>query len=249
MRGATSRVRQLLEKFKESNTIPHAATKGALREAYLRQFLAEFIPVPFEIKSGFVTDCRGAEVSPQIDLLVFDRTSIPAFALTDFVTIVPLEAARLAIEVKSTLRIRDLSQIKSQQESIRQMRFAWTTPRHEYLQTVDSLGITQHIVAFDTDCAEDTLKTWFHEEPALNVICIIGKYVLLRHPNTGEIESIPADATHSEVMQAVSSLFATVLDAQRELRMREVDTPTGTAQFEPNLGAYLAFDVPFPTPQ
>lgn len=248
LQGVVSRVRQIHQKFEESNAIKHAGTKGSLREAYLRQFLADFVPLPFEIKSGFVTDCRGGEISPQIDLLVFDRTSVPAFALADFVTIVPLEAARLAIEVKSILKSANLAQIKSQQESIRRMRFAWTTSDRKYLQTVDCLGLSQHIVAFDTDCAEDTLTSWFDEEKALDAICIIGKYALLRDPNTGVIESVSTDAMHREVMQLVSKMFTTILNIQRELRTRQCETPDGMHSFEPDIGAYLTFDVPYPEP-
>jgi Domain of unknown function (DUF6602) len=71
LRGVVSRVRQLLEQYRESEIIEHASTKGSLREAYLKQFLADFMPHPFAVTEGFVTDCRGDELSPQIDLLVF----------------------------------------------------------------------------------------------------------------------------------------------------------------------------------
>lgn len=69
-----SRVRQLLERYEESTAIEHKATKGSLREGYLRQFFAELVPNSVQLRSGFVTDCRGEVISPQIDLIAFDST-------------------------------------------------------------------------------------------------------------------------------------------------------------------------------
>lgn len=131
--GVVSRIRRLLQNFEESNAIKHAGTKGSLREAHLRQFLCDFVPLLFEIKSGFVTDSRGADISPQIDLRVFDKKSISTFALSDFATIVPLEAARLSVEVKSTSKSGHLAQITTQQKSIRRMGFTWTFLSNRHL--------------------------------------------------------------------------------------------------------------------
>ncbi|HEV8063166.1 MAG TPA: DUF6602 domain-containing protein [Gemmataceae bacterium] len=95
--AAISRIRQFIGQYQESGSIDHRGTKGALREGYLKQFLAGFIPPAFTLKSGFVTDSQGVQISPQIDLLAFDKTSIPDFALSDFVTIVPIESVRLIL--------------------------------------------------------------------------------------------------------------------------------------------------------
>ena len=126
LQGTTSRVRQLVEQFEESKSIRHDATKGSLRETYLKDFLAEFVPHRLAISSGFITDSKGAEITPQLDLLVFDKASLPSFVMSAFCTIVPLEASRLAIEVKSNLKHEHFKQIKAQQEAIRRMRLAWT---------------------------------------------------------------------------------------------------------------------------
>lgn len=248
LNGVTSRVRQLLERFEESECIAHAATKGSLREAYLRQFLSDLIPIPFGLRSGFVTDCRGEDISPQIDLIVFDKASIPAFALSEFVTLVPLESARLAIEVKSLLKSNDLDQVKRQQECVRRLRYSWTTIDRRYLHTVDCTGLLQHIVALDTSCSRETLLSWFAEEEALDAICIIGEYALLRDPNSSEVVSVPKDADHSEVMQLISKMHSTIQRNQRDLRAIQVETPDGEVTVEPDIGAYLTFDVPYPDP-
>jgi hypothetical protein len=247
LKGVASRVRQLLEQYEESKVIQHDTTKGSLREAYLKQFLAEFVPYPFMLRSGFVTDCRGQTISPQIDLLVFDKTSIPGFALNEFVTIVPLETVRLAIEVKSVLRASDIAQIKRQQEAIRGMRVALTTPDRKYLKTVDCLGISQIVFAFDSECSHQTLCDWFRDVEALEAVCVVGKFILMRDPNTGQVESVKSDTEQGEMLHFVSKVYTTVLGSHREYRaLSNPTTSNGNLPWEPDFGAYLTFDVPYP---
>ena len=247
LNGVASRIRQLLERYEESKTIQHDTTKGNLREAYLRQFLADFVPHTFAIKSGFVTDCRGDDISPQIDLLVFDKTSIPGFTLSEFITVVPLEAVRLGIEVKSHLKSSDYSQIKRQQDAIRRMRFAWATPDRKYMHTAGCPGISQIVFAFDSDCSKETLFGWFNDEPALVAICVVGKYCMMRDPNTDEIESMESNAEHVEVLHLISKVYGSIFNTHRELGgYSTFETPDGSRHFEPDIGAYLTFDVPYP---
>ena len=246
LNGVTSRIRQLLERYEESKTIAHQATKGSLREAYLKQFLADFIPHPFAIKSGFVTDCRGDNISPQIDLLVFDITSIPSFTLSEFIVVVPLEAMRLCIEVKSLLKLSDYSQIQRQQEAIRKMRFAWATAGRELFHSKSCSGMTQIIFAFDTECSEETLLSWFAAESSLDAICVVGKYCLLRDPNTNKVESLRSNSEHIEILHLVSRVHAAVLSTHRAIRELAKHKDAATLNFEPDIGAYLTFDVPYP---
>ncbi len=243
--GVASRIRQLLERYVESNAIPHDATKGSLREAYLRQFLADFVPHPFAIKSGFVTDCCGADISPQIDLLVFDKTSIPSFSLSEFITVVPLEAVRLGVEVKSRLDGSHYEQIKRQQDSVRRMHFVGTTLDRNLAEKVPCPGIPQIVFAFDSTCSKETLQRWFDDELSLDAICVVGKYCMMRDPNTNKIESVESDTEHSEILHLVARVHGTILRTDRALRGRSaVGIGNGNLHFEPDIGAYLTFDLP-----
>jgi hypothetical protein len=246
LKGVVSRLRQLREQYEESAIIEHNATKGSLREAYLKQFLADFVPYPFVLTSGFITDCRGDRITPQIDLLVFDRTSVPAFALNQFVSILPLETVRLLIEVKSLLQAKHFQQIQEQQAAIRELRFAWTTEGRKYLKMVDCAGMSHFVFAFETECSSDTLMEWFTQEAHLEAICVVGKFILLRDPNTAKVELIKADVQFGEVLHFLRLLHATIQSNDRELRISSHATPEGELTLYPDLGAYLTFDVPYP---
>ena len=244
LRGTTSRVRQLLEQFEESKAIRHDATKGSLREAYLKDFLAGFVPPDLAISSGFITDSRGADISPQLDLLIYDKRSLPSFVMSAFSTIVPLEASRLSVEVKSNLKHEHFDQIKCQQETIRKLRFAWTTQDRKYLSTTNCLGLSQFVVAFETACSQETLQKWFSEEAMLEVICVVGQFCMLRDPTTRLPEIIATNDHFLDVMQLVTRLHSSLFQGADSVKTVIRDTPEGKLPFHPDYGAYLTFDVP-----
>jgi hypothetical protein len=245
LKGALSRVRQLREQYRESSVIEHNPTKGTLREGYLKQFLAEFIPSPFEVTSGFITDCYGDRISPQIDLLVFDRTSIPGLALSRFVAILPLESVRLAIEAKSILTTADFEQIRLQQQAIRQLRFAFTTEDRGYLMTEEASGVPTFIFAFDSQCSESTLQQWFVNEPSLHAVCVVGKCFMLRDPFSGEIENVESNEQNAEVLHFVAFIHMTILRNDRLIRLKSLTLSAETLlPLYSDIGAYFTFDVP-----
>lgn len=244
LQGMVSRVRQLLERYEESKSIRHDTTKGSLREAYLKDFVSEIVPPGLSTSSGFVTDNKGAEISPQLDLLIYDSYSLPGFIMSEFTTIVPLEAARLSIEVKSILKQDCFEQIKKQQETIRKMRYSWTTKNRTHLYTTNCLGLPQFVAAFETACSQDTLMKWFEEEPMLTVICVIDKFCILRDPNTSKPAFIATDENYLDVMQFVTRLHGMLAEDPDNIRKLQIDTAEGKLLFQPDYGAYLTFDVP-----
>lgn len=240
-----SRVVQLLARYDESSAITHSATKGSLREGYLKQFLVDFIPPSLSVKSGFVSDSVGQEISPQIDLIVFDPTFIPAVALNDYVAILPIECVRLVVEVKSALKKHDIQQIVEQQTSLRKLRHSFTTSQRKYLCSVDSAGASQFVVAFDSECSVESLTEWFRLEPQLQVVCVIGKFGLVRDFPGDNIAVFKPDDHHREVLQLLSTIHTSLTSAQLEMReaLRH-KTPEGELDFSSDIGAYLTFDVP-----
>jgi hypothetical protein len=244
LQGTASRVRQILERFEESKAIRHDATKGSLREAYLKDFLAGFVPPGLAISSGFITDSRGADISPQLDLLIYDTCSLPSFVMSAFSTIVPVEASRLSIEVKSNLKQEHFEQIRNQQETIRKMLLTRTAQNRKYLSTMNCPGLPQFVVAFETACSQEALHKWFADEAMLEVICVIGHFSMLRDPSTKIPEVVPSDDDYLDVMQFVTRLQSSLLEVTGSVNSVNLGTPEGTLPFQPDFGAYLTFDVP-----
>jgi hypothetical protein len=90
--------------------VRHKGSLGVGRETILRKFLADQTPEPLRISTGFVAvPARPEWCSDQCDVLVYDpRSSQPLYRIDEFV-VVPSQAARLAIEVRSNMSVSKAS--------------------------------------------------------------------------------------------------------------------------------------------
>jgi len=71
---------------------------GAAREGMARDFIREFLPVRFGIKSGLIFDGETKKMSPQVDGIVY--TGVPLLEFTD-VVVVEKEQVKAILEIKS----------------------------------------------------------------------------------------------------------------------------------------------------
>lgn len=83
----------------------HWQTDGEWRESILRTVLRRHLPESVAVGRGFITS--GAELSTQIDVLVYDRSAPVLYRDNDLVIVTP-DAVRAIIEVRSTARRREL---------------------------------------------------------------------------------------------------------------------------------------------
>lgn len=92
--------------------VSHKHSRGVAREAILRDLLVTQTPHPFVVSTGFVRDNYPNRIAPkQCDVLVYDpRDGQPLYQLNEFVVTCP-KNTRLAIEVKSNLSKRYLTEI------------------------------------------------------------------------------------------------------------------------------------------
>ncbi len=163
-------LRSLLE---ESRQIDHRGTQGALREKYLLEFLESLLPPSLSISGGFICDALGG-ITPQLDLILAEKSAIPSIALTGDVALIPVETALLAVEVKSTLTSKDKVQIQAQVGALRNL--------HPQALRPDPRGfaVLLYIFAYDTTVKESTLEKWLREIDELYGICLLGDRLLYK---------------------------------------------------------------------
>ncbi len=117
LRIYTERATSFLNKLKNANIVKHGPTVGDLRENAIVDSLTQLIPSDFNVESGFVVDADGS-VTPQIDILVYQKNTLSPLLLTDSAVLLPIELFRFGIEVKSTIKRGDLEQVKEQAQSL-----------------------------------------------------------------------------------------------------------------------------------
>jgi len=87
---------QILELSKEGRKSTQVG--GAVLEGIARDFIREFLPAGFGIKSGLVFDTQAKKMSPQIDGIIY--SGVPLLEFTD-VVVVEQEQVKAIVEIKS----------------------------------------------------------------------------------------------------------------------------------------------------
>lgn len=111
----------MLEDRKLQLFVQHNGSRGTARENILRKVLAEHIIEPYRISTGFVVVPHAIQItSDQCDVLVYDpRLGQPLYRIEEFV-VVPGDAFRLAIEVRSSMSVKKgLEQVVKVHNSLR----------------------------------------------------------------------------------------------------------------------------------
>jgi hypothetical protein len=104
-----TKVRDLWNLYVSTGDLGHSGEQGLFRELFVRRLLESLLPSQFGIGSGIVID-RWERQSPQADLIVYDRRLMPPILQSDGHGIYVVDSVLRVIEVKSTLRLRDLRQ-------------------------------------------------------------------------------------------------------------------------------------------
>jgi len=103
-------VKELRSLFLATKGVEHNGEKGSLREAFVISLLQQYLPVQFGIGSGVVVDKQGRQ-SPQIDIVIYDKRTMPPILDKSGRGIYPIDAVLRVIEVKSVLDTSALSQL------------------------------------------------------------------------------------------------------------------------------------------
>lgn len=88
-----------------SESRKNASVLGVVVEGLVKDFIREFLPAQFSIKSGLIFDAHTKEMSPQIDAIVY--RGVPLLGYTD-AAIVETEQVRAAFEIKSVVTQSDV---------------------------------------------------------------------------------------------------------------------------------------------
>ena len=170
-----TKIKCLINSSNGYNAIEHNVTKGSLRERLLIDFFKDIIPSQFEVASGIICDAKG-ESSRQTDFIVFNKQILPSIFLTNKIAVIPVDCVYLIAEIKTTLRKKDLEQVKEAREAFNSLQLATMDTQNVKIPSV--------ILAFKNEVAEDTLKKWLVDINDVVSICITGEFTLSKE-NTG----------------------------------------------------------------
>ncbi|QXI57043.1 hypothetical protein HU759_018225 [Pseudomonas sp. OE 28.3] len=104
-----AKIQELRTMFLATGGLDHNGEKGSFRETFVKELIQLFLPIQFGVGSGVIIDLWGRQ-SPQVDLLIYDRRTMPPILETDGRGIYPFDSVLRVLEVKSSLDDRGLKQ-------------------------------------------------------------------------------------------------------------------------------------------
>ena len=109
-------------KYEEvTKEIEHRGEKGTMREEIIRKFLESYLPDKYGVRRGIIICAAGIQ-SKQQDIIIVDKNVTPKFVNFDDVDVVPVESARVIVEVKSVLTTTELEKALVNIASVRSMQ-------------------------------------------------------------------------------------------------------------------------------
>ena len=115
-RAKAQEFQQVIDGFRAA--LNHSGQKGAILEDKLRSYLTEVLPNRLGVTEGIIYSSIG-EVSPQCDVIVYDRHHTPVLFNENGTRAIPVECVFAIIEVKTRLSKGDLISFCSVLQTIR----------------------------------------------------------------------------------------------------------------------------------
>lgn len=88
--------------------LTHQGVKGEVLERLVSQLFRPLLPADIGVGSGQILCSYTGELSPQVDIILYDRSILPPLLFDERVGLFPIEAVLYAIEVKTTLTMGEL---------------------------------------------------------------------------------------------------------------------------------------------
>jgi len=96
--------------------VKHNGERGRIVELVFKKVLERHLPEAFGVTTGFAID-QHSQLSKQLDLIVYDKSKCPFF-YNEGVSVLPVEAVILTIEVKTTLNKRAFDDTREKARSL-----------------------------------------------------------------------------------------------------------------------------------
>ncbi len=173
--------------------VSHAGTVGTYRESLLQNVLKKHLPERYHVAFGFIYGCPR-----QLDILIYDRLEYaPLFREGDLV-VVPANAVRAVIEVKTNLTtarlsssLSLLSQVSVHDDGLPPIFKGIFAFESDLTENSLCKHVTQHYKPEDDD-AEETLDSIWRPYDHLTCVCVLERhYVYTGYKKSTQMRLMP----------------------------------------------------------
>lgn len=103
-----ARVAAAIGQAKAAAAFTHQGVKGEIVERLVSQLFSPLLPADIGVGSGQILCSYTGNLSPQVDIILYDRAILPPFLHDQRLGMFPIEAVFCAIEVKTTVDMEEL---------------------------------------------------------------------------------------------------------------------------------------------
>jgi len=221
-----------------ASQVRHKGIKGQLREIVIRELLRPLLPPDIGVGTGEIVALPD-ESSHQQDIVIYDKSLLPAFLLERTLGVFPVECVLHVIEVKSRL---DAKEVRKSHEAAKKLdRFKYTVgipTQQSIFRTVNPLLLEKLrylIFAFSSDLKRKSELARYKEisgdmcPPLVRGICVVNRGAWLWSPSPG--------TNHYDWIAQAPDSYTEVL-AFLSYMVNEIPLLRG-ARYMPQLGYYL----------
>lgn len=178
-----SKVKAAIAKANAAASFSHQGVKGTALEILVAELFKPLLPADIGVGTGQIIDCYQSPMSPQIDIILYDKSILPPVLLDEHLGIFPIESVLYTIEVKTKLNASELASAHEAAEKISEffylpgLKDEFGKEKNHSIEKVRSV-----VFALGTDLTGTALteaqryKNLYGDGPAhLRAICIAGR--------------------------------------------------------------------------
>lgn len=118
-----SKIKAAIIQAKAASAFSHNGVKGKVLEILIGELFKPLLPADIGVGTGQIIDCYKSPMSPEIDIVLYDKSILPPVLLDDHIGIFPIESVLYTIEVKTTLNASELSSAHKSAENISKLAY------------------------------------------------------------------------------------------------------------------------------
>jgi hypothetical protein len=103
------KIRTAIEQARAAAVFSHQGVKGSVLEILIGELFRPLLPSDIGVGTGQIIDCYKSPMSPQIDIILYDKSILPPVLLDDRLGIFPIESVLYTIEIKTKLNASELA--------------------------------------------------------------------------------------------------------------------------------------------
>lgn len=177
-----SKIKAAIEKARAASAFSHQGVKGAVLEILIGELFKPLLPADVGVGTGQIIDCYNTPMSPQVDIILYDKSILPPVLIDERLGIFPVESVLYTIEVKTTLNATELR--AAHQSALKLSKFGYLPgltdeigkDKNHPVERVRSVIFALSSDLTGTGISEaDRYKKIYGNDPAhLRAICVAG---------------------------------------------------------------------------